>query len=351
MQDYALNLLFDEWQKNNAQGNSLWFADENSHEILPKLATASKNLTIVSNRYDIHSIAQKLGLRSFFNDVDFSVVGTQTVDHLFIRISKEKSVTHHAINQALKTVTPIGNMYLAGYKNEGIKTYAQKASAFFNSAGALIKHKDAHCICLNTPRISSERAFLDDNNYTALRTIGEYQGAQLISKPGVFGYEKIDEGSALLLSCAKKYLDTHTLKPEKILDLGCGYGLLSLISAQWRPSEIIATDNNAAALNALKAGATTNNIALSIVADDVGEKITGKFDTLLCNPPFHKGFSVSGDLTDKFLRSASHRLSKNGVAFFVVNSFIGIEKKAEMFFSRQELLINNKHFKVFAFKK
>ena len=179
----------------------------------------------------------------------------------------------------------------------------------------------------------------------------QYNHTQLLSKPGIFGYEKIDEGSELLLTYAKKYLDSHAITPQKILDLGCGYGLLSLMSAQWHPREIVATDNNAAALNAVSASAAANNIAIKVVADDAGENISEKFDALLCNPPFHQGFSVSGDLTLKFLRSASQKLTPDGIAFFVVNSFIGIEKKAEAFFSRQELLINNKKFKVFALKK
>ncbi len=349
MQDHALDLLLEKWRAVSAQDNSLWFADENSHEILPQLADAGKQMTIVSNRYDIHKLAQKLGLRSFFNDVDFNVARKESIDHLFIRISKEKSVTHHAINQATKTITPTGNVYLAGYKNEGIKTYAQKANTLFSSASPLIKHKDAHCIHLSKPYLSAEP--LDDNHYTALRTIGQYNHTQLLSKPGIFGYEKIDEGSELLLTYAKKYLDSHAITPQKILDLGCGYGLLSLMSAQWHPREIVATDNNAAALNAVSASAAANNIAIKVVADDAGENISEKFDALLCNPPFHQGFSVSDDLTLKFLRSASQKLTPDGIAFFVVNSFIGIEKKAEAFFSRQELLINNKKFKVFALKK
>ena len=65
MQDHALDLLLEKWRAVSEQGNSLWFADENSHEILPQLAQAGEQMIIVSNRYDIHTFAQKLGLRSF----------------------------------------------------------------------------------------------------------------------------------------------------------------------------------------------------------------------------------------------------------------------------------------------
>lgn len=348
MQDIAISQLLSQLQATPAGAHKLWFADENSYGALGQLAHHAHNLTVLSNRFDIHQQAQALGLNSIFNDVDFSEACRVAIDAIFIRISKEKPVTHHAINQAVSALNTDGQLHLAGYKNEGIKTYAQKAAALFNHSGKLQKQKDSHFCSLSDPKAIANITLLDTNNYTQLRTIGEYAGKQLVSKPGVFGFEKVDEGSTLLLQTAQTFLTKHARinAHTRALDLGCGYGLLAITASEWGIQNITATDNNAAALSAITAGAKQNNINITTCAADAGEGINGTFDIILCNPPFHQGFEVSGDLTDKFLRNANKLLAKNGCALFVVNSFIAIEKKALSVFKYQQTLCNNKQFKV-----
>ncbi|WP_053980009.1 class I SAM-dependent methyltransferase [Marinagarivorans algicola] len=348
MQDIAISQLLQQLQMTPAEANTLWFADENSYSALGALTPYMHNLTVLTNRFDIYQQAQTLGLKSVFNDVDFTAACPVATDAVFMRISKEKAVTHHAINQAVNTLSLHGQLHLAGYKNEGIKTYAQKAATLFNHSSKLKKQKDSHICSLSHPKAAAHTELLDSSHYTQLRTIGEYAGKQLVSKPGVFGYEKIDDGSQLLLESAQVFLSQHACihTQARTLDLGCGYGLLAMTAHQWGLQHITATDNNAAALSAIRAGAAQNNININVIAADAGKGITDTFDIILCNPPFHQGFEVSGDLTDKFLRNASQLLAKNGCALFVVNSFIAIEKKALSIFKYQKTLCNNKQFKV-----
>lgn len=347
MHDQALALLLQQWQHTTQQGHNLWFADENSHAILPILAAHSARTSVITNRYDVHQATVQQGINSIFNDVDFSAYPIPPT-HIYIRISKEKPVTHHSINQAASLLGEHGFLHLAGYKNEGIKTYAQKALALFGNASKLHKQKDAHIVHLSQPQNCTP---LDTQNYTQLRTIGHYKNIALMSKPGVFGFEKLDEGSLLLLESAEEFLTANQHQPIKQLDLGCGYGLLTFGSAHWGAEQLTATDNNAAALAATQATSAANQIPVHIIAADAGQSVAGKYDTILCNPPFHQGFDISADLTDKFLRSASQKLAPKGIAFFVVNSFIGLEKKAAPYFGQQQLLVNNHKFKVLALQQ
>lgn len=354
MQDTAISQLLSQLQATPAEAYKLWFADENSYGALGQLANYSTNLTVLSNRFDIHQQAQTLGLDSVFNDVDFSGICSTAPEAIFIRISKEKPVTHHAINQAAATLNRTGQLHLAGYKNEGIKTYAQKAATLFAQSSKLQKHKDSHICSLSLPKTPEDSAKLDTQNYTQLRTIGTFAGNTLISKPGVFGFEKIDDGSTLLLEEAEAFLvqQKRITSQTSLLDLGCGYGLLALTACTWGISSVTATDNNAAALSAITHGAQANPAitpgGIHILPTDAGAGIKDKFNIILCNPPFHQGFDISGDLTDKFLRNANNLLAKGGTALFVVNSFIAIEKKAASIFKHQKTLCNNKRFKVLA---
>ena len=347
--DLAINLLLNKLREIPKEQYCAWFADENSLEALPLLATTHPKLQLCTNRYDIHSQALALGIDSLFNDVKLTEIISPKTQHLFIRISKEKPVTHHTINQAAQQLCSTASLHLAGLKGEGIKTYLKKTQALFLQKTPTKKEKDAHYGSFSSPNEHAES--LETQNYDELRNIGDINNQTLLSKPGVFGFEKIDAGSELLLTTAHSYLKDNAITPRSQLDLGCGYGLLTLGSRRWGNQRLTATDNNAAALIAIAASAKANNADVDIIAADAGAEINDTYDCILCNPPFHQGFSISGDLTDKFLKQASQKLAPDGLAFFVVNSFIGIEQQASHYFKKQETLINTKKFKVIILSK
>jgi 16S rRNA (guanine1207-N2)-methyltransferase len=108
----------------------------------------------------------------------------------------------------------------------------------------------------------------------------------------------------------------------------------------------VLTDNNAAAILAASHNCKTHSLTAEIVAADAGNTLEASFDLILCNPPFHQGFNIDGDLTDKFLASAQRLLKHDGCALFVVNQFIPLERKAQNLFRRIELLTQEQGFKV-----
>ncbi|HEY7774887.1 MAG TPA: methyltransferase [Marinagarivorans sp.] len=345
-QDPAINALIATLKKIPADQHCLWFADENSLAALPHLVQSHPQLSLCTNRYDIHQRALALGIKSTFNDAELNPKQTPPTaqQHVLARVSKEKPLTHHVINQAASKFGAMAHLHLAGLKGEGIKTTIKKAASLFAKNTGSLKNGDAYSGSFSEPLNSP--ALLETQDYTGVRQIGDFEGFRLFSKPGVFGFEKIDDGSVLLLDSAHQYLQSQHITPEAILDLGCGYGLLTLGCQNWGARYFAATDNNAAALIAMQANADANDCTVDIIPADAGADIDHYFDCVVCNPPFHQGFSVSGDLTDKFLQNASHKLTSSGYAFFVVNSFIAIEKKAARYFQQQKTLVNNKRFKV-----
>ena len=96
-------------------------------------------------------------------------------------------------------------------------------------------------------------------------------------------------------------------------------------------AKIIATDNNAAAILACAENFSKLNINGEVIAGDCAQNIKKLFDAVICNPPFHKGFVTDGQLTKKFAHSSYLRLRKGGMALFVVNCFIPLEKYTSKF--------------------
>lgn len=322
--------------------NTLWIADENSKPLLaPGLSFPG---VLLSNRWDIAQAAAAQGIQAHFCDFDLAAA-TQHYSRIIYPVSKEKAAVHYVINRAADALLPDGELLLLGNKNSGIKTYAQKAAQRFGCIRQLEKHGSDY---LSTCRSAGEPGpELEDSDYPLLRQLDTL--GNLYSKPGLFGWNKIDTGSALLAGQIASHLPSGDCRA---VDLGCGYGYLSVRLAEAAsPTQslfIEATDNNAAAIKACEKNFDSRGITGRVIAGDAGSEIDNtSADLLLCNPPFHQGFSVEGDLTDRFLAQAARILRNGGTALFVVNEFIPLGKKAQASFRRVNLLCKEKGFCVY----
>ncbi|MEH6577406.1 MAG: methyltransferase [Amphritea sp.] len=341
MTDVAFHLL--QPKIDNANGVTLWIADENA--LRPQqLASPNPAITVICNRFDLYQKLDTHGWNVEFNDFDFSAYPDGSVDRIVYRISKEKPAVHHIINQAFRVLKQDGELCISGLKNEGIKTYLDKAKKFF--AGQIeTKKADKNTWMGTLRRPEAGKEPLDDQHYTELREVATDDAFSYWSKPGVFGWNKIDKGSTFLIEELQLFVSQLKEPPENILDLGCGYGYLSL-NCQLPGAKITATDNNAAAIYTCTENFLRNQVNGEVITADCAEGIEQQFSLILCNPPFHQGFSVEGDMTDRFLNTASKRLHAKGIACFVVNLHIPLERKAKGLFSRIETIAGNGSFKL-----
>jgi 16S rRNA (guanine1207-N2)-methyltransferase len=323
---------------------NIWCCDENLLDVFTDAQGWALKLFFVSNRWDIAEEARKMGFQAEFNDFNLSHYKTNSMDNFFYRISKEKAVTHHIINQAFRILKPQGRLWLCGEKNEGIKTYVEKASNVLGCENNIQKNGASYSSQLTKKILES--SLLNDDDYSTLRPSLHHQEKTIYTKPGQFGWNKIDQGSEFLVSQLMHLLELNNTRFEHCLDLGCGYGFLTLATLSLNINQRVLTDNNAAALLSAKHNCEALGVNAEVVASDAGQQLNTTFDLILCNPPFHQGFSVDGDLTDKFLTNTKHLLSKKGIAYFVVNQFIPLEKKAMSHFKSVKLIARNKSFKV-----
>ncbi len=349
MTDSAFNLLLEQLDRT---GELLVIADENLRDApLQPLPPQTKLLT---NRFDLYRESGAAGLSSSFNDFDFSAFQNNRFDQILYRVSKEKAVVHHIINQSKRVLKTGGQLLLAGGKNEGLKTYGKKAELAF---GCPVEQTKQGLVYL--ARISSDgrepATWLDDQNYPEIRQPVALKLADeriLYSKPGLFGWNKIDQGSALLASSLNDFLRSFAKPPEQLLDLGCGYGYLSVMAQRLLPDAIItATDNNAAAVAACGRNFAHQGIKGEVIADDCAENIRQQFDAVICNPPFHQGFDNAEAMTDRFIRAAHRALKPGGLALFVVNRFVPLERKAAKLFATTTGIADNNSFKVIQLEK
>lgn len=350
MNDLALNWITQELSRIHADKNAriLWCTDENALNTLPA-ALHHEQLLVLTNRWDVAEQAKARGFSTKFNDFDCSEIADNSLDKIFYRASKEKPVVHHLLNQAWRCLKPGGQLLVAGYKNEGTKTYIEKIAKLLGSGKNIVKNGPVYSAELSKYTEYDAAELLDDSDYRQPRPIAQDSDLQLLSKPGLFGWNKVDAGSALLIEQLKE-LSPLPNPLKSCVDLGCGYGYLTIAAASLdicnSITHWILTDNNAAALQLAQQNLQHNQLNGDVIAADAGKSIRAKADLLLCNPPFHQGFGIDGDLTDKFLQSAKHLLAPQGIALFVVNQFIPLERKAAPLFSQIKVIIDNGSFKV-----
>ena len=346
MNDQSVELLIQ--QLSRIQGKCLIIADENwaaaSWQSVAHSGSASR--TLFSNRHEIAQSAEQAGIETVFNDFDFSALAAGSFDSILFRVSKERPVSHHIINQASALLKDGGQLLLSGEKNDGVKTYTDHACKLFGDKCKPQKQGNYYLACITKYAVSHK--LLDDKDYLNLRLISSADELPLQSKPGIFGWNKIDRGSAFLIEHLPAFLQSCSEEnpPQSLLDLGCGYGYLSCAASQHGFEKITATDNNAAALRACQANFSALNIDSRPIAGDAGSQINDRFDTIICNPPFHQGFNIDSALTKKFLSASKRLLAPSGKALFVVNNFIALEKKAQGYFANVEEVARSGSFKL-----
>ena len=303
----------------------LWVADEHPLPSSQLAMLANENMHFISNRFDQVQLAQQQGLNSFFSDMDFDLLPTSSFDGVFFRIAKERKLSHRVINEAFRVLTPTGTLWISGYKNQGIKTYIDHTKRTFNTR-ADVERGDRQRMLAKIEAVQPKIGVsLDDNDYPNLRqhTIAN---TTFWTKPGLYGWDKIDQGSALLVEWL--HATPERIQHKTVLDLGCGYGYLSLFCAHMNAESIVATDNCAAAIAACKKNLAAVNTPTTVIADDAATSITTKFDVIVCNPPFHQGFTTTPKLHSTFLKAISARLSPQGKAYLVINQFLSLQKEA-----------------------
>lgn len=323
--------------------STLWIVDESLPVETLMTIPGAAALTAMTNRYDIHADLQAKGVNTLLSDFDFSTLGE--FQRIVYRISKEKLVAHHCINQAIRHLSHDGELTVIGGKQDGLKSIAKNAAQTYGQKNNTRKVGSSYLASFTRPQSLRDDQVLPGNEYGKLRQVQD-KNVAFYSKPGVFGWEKVDRGSELLTTVLPT-IQRYMKSVSSVLDLGCGWGYLMLATKDWPVETRCATDNNVAAIDAAQKNFAEHGLTVDCVADDCAGHIRGRFDLILCNPPFHQGFAVSDTLTEKFLAAASRLSRRSTRAIFVVNQFVPLPRHADKYFSQCRLLLTEDGFCVY----
>lgn len=235
----------------------------------------------------------------------------------------------------LLSLLPVGtDIFVVGENRSGVRSAEQMLAEF----APLNKVDSARRCGLYHGRLEKQPTF------DAQAFWGEYQLDALSIKtlPGVFSRDGLDVGSQLLLST----LTPHT--KGKVLDVGCGAGVLATVLASHSPKvRLTLCDVSAPAVEASRATLAANGFEGDVFASNVFSEVTGRFDMIISNPPFHDGLQTSLEAAQTLIRGAVRHLNSGGELRIVANAFLPYPAVLDETFGFHEVIAQNGRFKVY----
>lgn len=270
-----------------------------------------------------------------------------------MELPKSRVLARRWLVESYGALQPGGTLYLAGAKPAGIQPVIRDAQALFgklvilgykkgNRVARAIKDRPSiETGVSDFPEWVSEPGIAPGSWYQFNADLGKIQ-MQIRSLPGVFSYNRIDEGTRLLLSAMQV--------PEGgyVLDWGCGYGVIGLVAGLQGAGQVDLCDLNLLAVASARENARLNGVdTASIYSGDLLEAgFPKQYHLIVSNPPFHTGKDVDYRAALALIFHARQALLPGGRLLIVANKFIRYDRQMHRLFYRVERLAETGKFHV-----
>jgi len=233
------------------------------------------------------------------------------------------------------TLTNAGGVIAAAATNtEGARSIEADFAKLTGDVVSLFKNKSrVFWVTLDPERI--DRDLLQA--WLALGTSRKLEAdSRFLTRPGLFAWDRIDAGSALLA----QHLPADLAGDGA--DLGCGFGYLG--------AEILARCPGVTALDCYEAERLAldlacenltplaGNMRLDFLWHDVTDGLRGSYDFIVSNPPFHTGRADRPDLGQAFIIAGAKALKPGGRMFIVANQHLPYEATFGVHVARHRII-------------
>ena len=240
----------------------------------------------------------------------------------------------YTLAMALKALRLGGRLDVMAPKDKGGSRLKKDLQAFGAEVGESAKAHHRRCVVIKGDGLTG----LDEAVAGGAPRL--VPGLDAWSQPGVFAWDRIDQGTALL---------AKTLPPLKGAgaDLGCGYGALATVVLRSAAVTSLGLyDLDRRAIEAARRNVEDPRVTFA-QADVRTLPTNGDLDFIVTNPPFHDGGAEDKRLGQSFIRQAAAMLGKGGVLWLVANRHLPYEAEINEAFKRVRMAADAGGYKVF----
>jgi len=266
--------------------------------------------------------------------------GEYDMGFCLLTIHKSESLAN--IGRAWKLLGSGGVLVCAGAKKVGVSSVERLVDNYLGVECGLPKH---HCRVFWCNKTEKNSLAVPDEWHELDRLSANVDGT-FLTKPGIFSWDKVDDGSRLLVESIPEELTGD------VADLGAGWGYLS-IQILKHYTGIRSLDLYEAELLAIEAA--RENIAnietttrISYTWHDVTEGLPKNryYDWIIMNPPFHRGKITDVGLGHAFIDAAAKSIKKRGKLILVANRKLPYEFTLRQRFAAVQIVTEAKGYKV-----
>ncbi|PTT09989.1 class I SAM-dependent methyltransferase [Caulobacter sp. HMWF025] len=269
---------------------------------------------------------------------DVAALADGSIDAIAIRAPAGVVERRFVLAHALRALAPEGRLTVFAPKDRGGQRLRKELEAFGCVVGESSKRHNRICVALRPDAVRGTAE--------AIAAGAPQQGGNgLWTQPGVFSWDRLDPGTALLLK---------TMPPLSgmVADFGCGIGWLSRAVLQSPTvTKLALIDLDRRAIDAARRNIEDSRA--SFVWDDLRKATDdlGVVDFVVTNPPFHETGGEDRSLGQAFIRLAATSLKKGGRLWLVANRHLPYEAILAEHFASVRLAGETNGYKVFEARK
>lgn len=240
----------------------------------------------------------------------------------------------YTLAMALRALKVGGRLDVMAHKSKGGSRLGKELKDFGLEVGETAKAHHRRCIVTRPETVEGLDAAI------AAGSLKQVEGLDAWSQPGVFAWDRVDPGTALLAGVMPPLKGAGA-------DLGCGFGALSLVALRSPAvTSLRLIDIDRRAIAAAKKNVEDPRVAFEW-ADVRTLPTEGELNFIVSNPPFHDGGTEDRRLGQNFIRQAAALLKTGGVLWLVANRHLPYEAELNAAFKRVKPLLDKGGYKIF----
>ncbi len=266
--------------------------------------------------------------------VDLETLAPQSMAGVVMAAPPGTLERRHDVALALTALKPGAALVVMAPKDKGGSRLGKELSAFGCVVEESGRRHQRVCVCIRPESLEGLEDALAAGRQIVPPALGMW------SQPGVFSWDRLDPGTALLLK------SLPALKGRGA-DLGCGVGVLAkavLGSSAVTQLDLVDIDRRAVAAS----HANIDDPRVRITwADALTAPTLEDLHFVVCNPPFHHAGAENPALGLAFIQRAKAILRPGGVLWMVANRHLPYERALGESFKKVERRADAGGFKVY----